>query len=159
MVETLREWVTAVVAAAVLVAAAERLTPKGTIRKIASFIGGLVLLLVLLRPVTELRPGRVELERRSYETAIARKTEELRRENSEALAQGIAREAEAYISDKAEALGCSGEIRVSTRDTAEDLPLPWSVELTGRYSAELSEWMERELDIPAERQVWYEQEG
>lgn len=155
MVETLREWVTAVVAAAVLVSAAERLTPKGTIRRITAFIGGLVLLLVLLRPVTELRPGRVELERRSYETAIARKTEELRRENSETLTQGIAREAEAYISDKAAALGQEVHPSVTTAAGIDGLPVPWRAELDCAPSPELAVMLEQDLGIPKERQVFH----
>ena len=155
MVETLREWVTAVVAAAVLVSAAERLTPKGTIRGIASFIGGLVLLLVLLRPVTELRPGRIELERRTYQAAVARQTEEFRRENSEALARGIAREAEAYISDKAAALGREVHPAVITAAGVDGLPVPWRAELDCGPSPELAEILEQELGIPKERQVFH----
>ena len=155
MVETLREWVTAVVAAAVLVSVAERLTPKGTIRGITSFIGGLVLLLVLLRPVTELRPGRIELERRTYQATVARQTEEFRRENSEALAQGIAREAEAYISDKAAALGREVHPAVNTAPGVDGLPVLWQAELDCGPSTELAVMLEQELGIPKERQVFH----
>lgn len=155
MVEALREWVTAVVAAAVLVSAAERLTPKGSIRKIASFIGGLVLLLVLLRPMAELRPGRIALERQSYQTAISRRAEELGRENNEALAQGIARETEAYISDKAAALGLEVRPVVTTAAGVDGLPVPWRAELDCGPSPQLAAVLEQELGIPQERQVFH----
>ena len=41
MIGAVREWLSAVVAVAMLLTVAQALTPEGTIRKIASFTGGM----------------------------------------------------------------------------------------------------------------------
>lgn len=51
MMEAVRAWLTSVVLVSVLLSAAQSLIPPGTVRKAAGFTGGLILLLVLLRPV------------------------------------------------------------------------------------------------------------
>ena len=50
MMAALRSWLTAVLAAAVLLSLAERLAPEGSLRKITSLVGGLILLLVCFMP-------------------------------------------------------------------------------------------------------------
>ena len=50
----LREWLTSLVAVSMLLSVAQTLVPEGSIRKIASFTGGLILLVVLLRPLLEI---------------------------------------------------------------------------------------------------------
>ena len=47
--------------------------------------------------------------------------------------------------------------RVETRTGEDGIPVPWSAELTGQRSGALSSYLEAELGIPAERQVWHEQ--
>ena len=51
MMEAVRAWLTSVVLVSVLLSAAQSLIPPCTVRKAAGFTGGLILLLVLLRPV------------------------------------------------------------------------------------------------------------
>ena len=80
-------------------------------------------------------------------------------EEETALKAGIAERTEAYISDKAAALGGTVRARVETRTGADGVPLPWSAELEGDYTEELAQWMETELGIPRERQDWHGQEG
>ena len=36
----------------------------------------------------------------------------------------------------------------------EGIPVPAAAELTGEPSPEMEQWLERELGIPVERQVW-----
>ncbi len=57
MMGSLREWLTGLIAAAMLVAVADSLISDGAVRKIAGFTGGLVLLVVLVRPVAALGDG------------------------------------------------------------------------------------------------------
>ena len=38
------------------------------------------------------------------------------------------------------------------------IPLPESVTVRGRYSGELARWLEEEVGIPAEKQIWLEEE-
>ena len=56
-------------------------------------------------------------------------------------------------------MGLRVTANVKTEPGAEGIPVPVSASLSGERSAALEGWMERELGIPAERQVWYEQEG
>ena len=47
----LRSWLLGVVACALLVSACEQLTDGGTMKKIVRFVGGMLLMLALLRPL------------------------------------------------------------------------------------------------------------
>ena len=51
MMAAARAWLTAVVSVTLLLSVVQTLTPKGSLREIASFVGGLLLLAVLLRPL------------------------------------------------------------------------------------------------------------
>ena len=51
MMGALREWLTAVVTVTMLLSVAQMLMPEGTIRKIGSLTGGMLLIAVLLQPV------------------------------------------------------------------------------------------------------------
>ena len=142
--EHLREWMQALVMAALLVALVQTLVPEGGLRQVASMVGGLVLLSVLVRPAAwDLGFEGWKREEISQEL-----------EQEELLSARIAELTAAYISDKAAQMGISCEAAVETRADENGVPLPWAAELSCRYSAKLAEYMERELAIPAERQVW-----
>ena len=47
----LRQWLLGVVSCAFLVSLLDQLTPEGSVRKLARFSGGLVLILCMLRPL------------------------------------------------------------------------------------------------------------
>ena len=111
----------------------------------------------LARPLSEL--GVVRLALPDYAGEIERLQRQLEEENEAALSDGIAERTEAYISDKAASMGLAGACRVETRTGEDGIPLPWSVELEMPRSAELAAWIEEELDIPSERQVWHGAEG
>ena len=59
----------------------------------------------------------------------------------------------AYISDKADAAEEGGSVRIRA-ETAEDGTVILSAELVGQPSEQLAEYLEQELGIPRERQVW-----
>ena len=148
MMEAVRAWLTSVVLVSVLLSAAQSLIPPGTVRKAAGFTGGLILLLVLLRPVLG-----ADLEH------VEERQEELADTQAEAMASIIAEQTEAYILDKAGELGLEVTVRVETRTEGNGIPVPWSAELTGSWSQALASALETELGIPAERQVWHEREA
>ena len=159
MMAALRSWLTAVLTTAVLLSLAERLAPEGSLRKITSLVGGLILLVVLTRPLTALGAGELRLDYEDRSAAVEQRRQELQAENDKTLAELIARETEAYISDKATSLGLTAEVRVETVAGADGVPVPWRVEVEGGYTEELAQWMETELGIPRERQDWHGQEG
>jgi stage III sporulation protein AF len=59
----------------------------------------------------------------------------------------------AYISDKADTLEEGETVRIRA-ETAEDGTVILSAELVGEPSESLAEYLEQELGIPRERQVW-----
>lgn len=155
MIAAVREWLTSIAAVTLMLTVVQTLVPEGTIRKIAGFTGGLLLLAALLQPALKTDLGRLRLDFSDYEEAVRQRAEELNAAGKDELAAIIAGRTAAYISDKADALGLRVEARVETEPGAET-PLPVSVDLTGPYSRELADWIAEELGIPAERQVWHE---
>lgn len=152
----LREWLSAVAAVTLLLSVAQMLTPQGSIRNIASFTGGLLLLAVLLRPVLDTDLGRLKLDPGDYEASVSQRQAELETAGKEAMAELIEERTAAYISDKAKALGLSVAARVETKTGDGGVPAPWAVRLTGTESEALASYIEGELGIPRERQVWSE---
>ena len=158
MMEAVRAWLTSVVLVSVLLSAAQSLIPPGTVRKAAGFTGGLILLLVLLRPVLGADLEHLELDFDHYQAAVEERQEELADTQTEAMASIIAEQTEAYILDKADALGLELTVRVQTQPGEDGVPCPAAVEVDGPRSEDLAAYMEQELGIPEERQVWNGQE-
>ena len=155
----LREWLTSLVAVSMLLSVAQTLVPEGSIRKIASFTGGLILLVVLLRPLLGADLSRLDLHLEGYERAIGQRQEELASAGEAELAGIIEERTAAYISDKADTLGLAVKVQVETKPAGDGVPVPWRAELWGPRSPALATYMEEELGIPGERQVWHEGEN
>lgn len=157
MMEHVRQWLTSIVTVSLLLSVIQSLVPQGSLRRVSSFLGGLVLLAILLAPLLGLDFAGLEVPDWQKETEEVRR--KLEAEEESALAAGIAGQTEAYISDKAASLGLTAEVRVETVAGADGVPVPWRVEVEGGYTEELAQWMETELGIPRERQDWHGQEG
>ena len=157
MMEHVRQWLSSIVVVSLLLSVVQSLVPKGSLRRVASFLSGLVLLAVLLEPLPKLDLEGLELRGLQEETEKVRR--QLEAEQETALKAGIAEQTEAYISDKAAALGLTVQAQVETRTGEDGVPLPWSADMEGGYAEELAQWIEAELDIPRERQVWHGREG
>lgn len=159
MMESLRTWLSSIVAVTLLLSIAQSLVPEGTLRRVAGFTGGLVLLLALLRPLLAGGLPDLGLETEAWTKAIEAQQADLSRQGEDALAGLIAERTASYIWDKGAALGLEVTAAVETRTGEEGIPVPYSVELEGPYSQELESYITEELDIPPERQVWNEQEN
>ena len=155
MIETVRTWLTAVAAVTLLLSVVQQLVPPGSLRETASFAGGLILLTVLLQPLAALRGADLDLSFQDCRQAVEQQQTELEDRRQAELAALIESATAAYISDKADSMGLALEARV-TAEAADGVPVPVRVTLTGEKSEELSRWLETELGIPAERQVWNE---
>ena len=157
MIGALREWLTSSVVVTLLLTVAQTLVPEGSLRRVAFFTGGLILLVTLLRPALGMDLKRLRLDMSGYEQALREAQEELSSASNMELAECIEERTAAYISDKARALGL--EVSVRVKAAADGSGLPEKAEITGVYSRELADFMTRELGIPAERQVWHEREN
>ena len=143
-------------AVTLLLSVAEMLVPQGSLREIASFTGGLILLAVLMQPLGKIDPAKIDLNISRYQEAVEQRQAELEASQKEELASLIESEMETYISDKAKSMGLTLRVRVTAEPDGSGVPVPVSVELTGPRSETLSQWLETELGLPAERQVWNE---
>ena len=159
MIGALREWLTSIVVVTLLLSVAQTLVPERSIRRVASFVGGLILLAVLMRPVLGTDLERLQLDLGGYEQELKNAREELASSRETELTERIEERTAAYISDKADALGLKVAVRVEATTGPDGVSLPEKVELTGPYSRELADFMTRELGIPAERQVWHERKN
>lgn len=101
MIEAVQEWLRAVVVTALLLSVVQTLLPEGNVRRIASFSGGLILMLVLLRPLLGTDLSALELDLAPYREAIEERQAELEAESDQELEQLIAERTVAYILEEA----------------------------------------------------------
>ncbi len=119
-------------------------------------IRGLVLLLVMLKPFPGVDVSALELGYEDYAMEIQQRQTELKEQSNQTMGELIADKTEAYILDKAAELGVSCTVRVLMEPGEDGTPVPTGAELTGEKSDALADYMERELGIPKERQVYHE---
>lgn len=160
MMEGLRTWLLGITGAAFLLALAEGLLPEGTGRRAARLAGGLLLFLILFRPVTgvDLSALPRQLEEYSREERAA---PTLAEENQRLTAAIIEEELAAYIVEKAAALGARCGVEVTCREEENGLQVPDTIRLTGQFpegvSTQLSQMLQEELGIPVQRQSYIQE--
>lgn len=130
----------------------EAVTPNGGGRRIVGMCGGLLLLLVLLRPFSGLLPeGAWDFE------GLGAENDGIVKDGQEIVKQIIAERTGAYIVNKSEQAGLA--IRVNVVCTDDVLtPTPWAVTIRSERpehaKSALSRMLEDELGIPLERQSY-----
>ena len=155
--ETLRTYLLGIVAAAMAVTAASALLREGSLRRAVRLAGSVVLILVVLGPLL-----RESLDAfGAYLAEIEMEEDALRSgievENTDILTRIICRKTEAYILDKAAALGAEVTVTV-TVEQGGHYPYPYTATVEGKLTDAqrnaLSEDLELSLAIPKERQVF-----
>ena len=159
MTDWIRGWIFSLTGTALICAAARRLTPECRVKPVLRLVCAVAMAAALFSPLLRGVPADYPLELARYRAQAAALTEEgtaLRRELDRGI---IEREMEAYIMDKASALGAPLQgASVALRWSTEGVWLPESAELTGPYSAALARLIEAELGIPLSAQNWREHE-
>ena len=153
----LRGYLLSVVAAAILLSLVTALLPEGKLRKNASLLGSLLMILTVLSPVVKLKSedlsrsiAALQIESETLRTGVEVKNREL---------QGdiIKQQCEAYICDKAAALGFDVEAEIQLSDDGQ-FPYPTAVKLRSNatYAQQevLSAIILEDLGISKERQEW-----
>ena len=158
MTDVLAAWVRSTAAGAVFCGIALLLLPEGGEKRAVRLVCGLAMLLILLRPLLSM-----DAERFAELLSIRRLQADRLLEETDDLSLDLCRriimeETEAYIWDAAARLGITRlGVRVQLRD-GEELPYPWSIDLTGDITElqreQLSLLLEGELGIPRQRQTW-----
>lgn len=151
--EALRGWLLGIMAVAMVLSILYSLLPKGSIRSISRMTGGLILLLVMLRPIVGGDWNRLISRYSDYQVHISSQIETYQEENEKERERLIQEKTAAYILDKAAQMGITCRVQVGT-EIREGVPYPASVTLNTVKDKDLSQIIEQELAIPEERQVW-----
>ena len=155
MIEAVRGYLLRITAGAFAGAILLAALPKGTPRRVAAMLCGLLMLLLALTPLAE-------LDYDSLAEAISRLEKEEARtgieiQNQELVASIISGRVQTYILDKASSLGMqiSVELEMETRAAT---PYPSGVTIRGAATPtqkqQLQTYLEQTFAIAPERQVW-----
>lgn len=151
----LKMWLLGIVAAAMAVSILYALVPRGALLTVARCTGGLVMMLVVLRPLLALDWEGISMNYDDWRQTIQQQTEDYTAANRQQMETIIQTETAAYIQEKAAALGLDCHPRV-TCQVREGVPFPAEVVLDIPKNAALSQWMAEELAIHADHQRWRE---
>ncbi len=151
-------WVRAIAGAALVCAAALVVTPKGSVKGVLKLLCGVVLLLVVIKPVLKLDPARLSLDMADYRERASEIAGNAQENQNELDRRFIEQKFAAYILDKAKALGLRDVTAEVTVKWGEDCWYPYAAKLTGqppqRERTLLENAIEYDLGIPKERQYW-----
>ena len=152
----MKQWLLGIILASFAGGLARQIAPQGKEQALVKLVSALVLTLAILQPLGELRGEKTVLpEAEDWEE----QAETYRKNSQEALSAVIAEKSGAYIWDKATGLGLACSVEVTVKAGESGIPLPEAVRITGAYSQELAAWIEEEVGIPAEQQIWLEEEA
>lgn len=146
-----------ITAAAILAALIRKLAPKSGAGRGARLGAGLLVLLCLLQPLGRFYREGTALFSRDWGQVDPMASDEVSREANRLMESLITQQAEAYILDKARAMGLEAEVTVKVH-LEDRYPVPWAVTIrgspTGQQKSALETEIQDALGIPPERQEW-----
>ena len=149
----LHSWLLGIIAAAMILSILYGLLPRGTMRSVSRVTGGLILLLVILRPLAGGDWAHLMNRYAEYQGAIDRQIEVYQQSSQKETARIIQEKTAAYISDKAAHLGLACHVQVGT-ELRQGVPCPDEVTIDIPKNVQLSEIIARDLGITEEKQRW-----
>ena len=154
MSQTIGKYLISISASAMLLSVSQTLLPKGAVRQIAGFVGGLLVILSVLSPVVALDVD--DISQYIPVFSFQPKTEAITG-GEEILSDIIKQRCQSYILDKANGLGAELKVAVALSEDAP-YPYPVSVVLTGcvtpEQQKELTEEISLEMGISPQQQEW-----
>lgn len=154
--EFLGNWMLGITAAAIILALADSLMPDGTVKKIGKLTGGLLLMIVVLRPVLNLDYEALAGSLANYKFEVQEFSSDIEVENNRLKKIIIEDRTGAYIQEKAMELGIECSVEISCRTDENETIFPASVviygEMTPTQEDKLSRLIEGELAIPNDKQ-------
>ncbi len=159
MTAAVKGWLLSLVAAALIVALLDALTPEGLPKKVGRLLGGMLILLVIIQPVFRLENA--DLARLLSESPLAdAQWDQTLEETDKTLLEGLITEnCQTYIEGQAAALGAECRVTV-TCQWQEELPVPGAVLVEGSLSPEqqsqLAAEIRRDFGIEEENQTYRE---
>lgn len=160
MTEAVKNWILAILSAALLLGLLEALAPKGPVRGVARLAAGLVLFLVVVSP---LAAGLPDWLGRAFEeelASVAVFSDDLEETNESYLETIMSQQAAEYIVTQAEEMGLSLTASVTCGWTEEGLPVPAEAVLRGEVPEQARETLtsviQEQLGIQADH-ITYEE--
>lgn len=157
--EALREWLLAVLAASLLVAAAQMIMPEGPVKGVGRLICGLLLFLAVSRPVLGLQYETLSAMLREAYDQLAQEQTQLEEAGDQLTQSIIVRETDAYIEDKSQELGLDCRAAVCW-DWSGTVPVPSGVtvfgSLTQAQQERLTQALVEDLGLEADAIVYDE---
>lgn len=156
MMEGIRNYLLSVVAVCMITVIAGVMIQKGSLQKIVRLIGGILVLLVAIRPLLTLDMEKISEYLQELNATYSFDTENIKSTQLELMRERVKASSEAYIEKKAKELGGMLQAEVTLSDG--DYPVPVGVTLIGTLAPEqaraVSEYIETALNIPASLQEW-----
>ena len=156
MMDGVRSWLMALIAASALCALADGLMPAGPVKGVGKVVCAMVLVCAVLSPVArlDLTAGQRWVE--DYFNALEWEREELSGQVDEQMKAVIEREYAAYIEDKAAQMGITCAVSVESRMDGDGLWVPDRIRVSGLLSdveqSRLGQLIRENLGIPPEKQ-------
>lgn len=157
MMTGVKSWLLGVILTAFAAGLAQQIAPKGKEAAMVRLVGGLLLVLAILRPLGSIDWEELSLPAGNFSVQSESAAADYREKQQEELSAIIAEKTAAYIWDKASALGGDYRITVSVSAGESGVPLPRCVTIAGPYRQELATWIESELGLGAAEQNWLEE--
>lgn len=152
--ENIRGYLLSVVAVCMLCALGMEMLPHGRGKGTLRLIGGLMVLLVILKPIPGINIGDLSALLETMDPHIDRA--QVEQQAADELCKHIKETAESYIETEAKGLGASIQAEVTL--TRETYPVPCAVRIVGTLTAEqkkrLSSYLEQELGVEKKEQEW-----
>ena len=162
MMELIRTWLIGVTCVAMILALADGITPKGSVKRVCKMAGGAVLLLTAIGPVAKLEDADIPRITEKYQTRAEEYRMALSEENNSLYESIIAEETAAYILDKAKELGMQCHVSVTVGWESDGTARPAGVSLFGTWTQTQKEQLcgivEADLGIPKELQYFKERD-
>lgn len=154
--EAIRNYLLSVVAVCMITVIAGVLIQKSSLQKIVRLLGGILVLLVAVRPLLSLDMGKISAYLQELNAGYHFDVDGIKLTQNELLRQQVKQSAEKYIENEAKQIGGMLQAEVVLSD--DEYPIPTSVTLIGTLTPEqvqtLSAYIETALNIPVNRQEW-----
>ena len=152
--EGLRQYAISVVSVAILCSILTRIAPQNSEKNLMRLISGLILTIVVIRPVSRIQLPSMQEISIPKDAAANIAGEEGKELAEESMNDIIKRTCEAYILNKATAIGA--DVQVSVSVNAQHIPFAARItgDVTPEIRKQLAQTLETDLGITKENQSW-----
>lgn len=156
--ELLRQWLLGMIGTTILITIADCMMAQGAVKQVGKLVCGLVLLLMVVKPVLSLSEEVLLELNTPWEIGFAGEQEAMEKYYNHQMKTIIEQQLEAYIMDKATQLSPQTTVQVECEVAQDGVIVPSLVVLVGgEYQMELVEWIAQELGVSRDGIVWREE--